>query len=170
MKIKNVGADRRYYYTPYELTALVTEGKDSKSVSVMDDFILDDGSFTAYGYSGEHSYTVTSLKNQVKRYPTLVMMLSKQLDKGQLTSYEAQESRYNSWVYDNGIQEYRKIPAGSLRTIPVKSWTGPARREARSIQTGEREDPELPEAGNWNTIPMWRSGERIRTSCRICSR
>ena len=63
MKIKNVGADRRYYYTPYELTSLVTEGKGNKSVSVMDDSVLDDGSFTASGYSGEHSYTVTSLKN-----------------------------------------------------------------------------------------------------------
>ena len=113
MKIKNVGADRRYYYTPYELTSLVTEGKDSKSVSVMDDSVLDDGSFTAYGYSGEHSYTVTSLKNQVKRYPTLVMMLSKQLDKGQLTSYEAQESRYNSWIYDT----YTGIPEDTRRLL-----------------------------------------------------
>lgn len=113
MKIKNVGADRRYYYTPYELTSFVTEGNDSKSVSVMDDSVLDDGSFTASGYSGEHSYTITSLKNQVKRYPTLVQMLSKQLDKGQLASYEALESRYNSWVYDT----YTGIPEDTRKLL-----------------------------------------------------
>lgn len=113
MKIKNVGADRCYYYTPYELTSLVTEGKGNKSVSVMDDSVLDDGSFTASGYSGEHSYTVTSLKNQVKRYPSLVMMLSKQLDKGQLAAYEAQESRYNSWVYDT----YTGIPEDTRKLL-----------------------------------------------------
>ncbi len=125
MKIKNVGADRRYYYTPYELTDLETGNKDSKSVSVMDDSVLDDGSFTASGYSGEHSYTITTLKNQVKRYPALAAMLSRKLDKGQLASYAAKESRYNKWVYDT----YTSIPAKTRRLLENHAGRVPSKPE-----------------------------------------
>lgn len=95
MTIENTGADRRFYYTPYELTEL-TDGKDV----LLDRTVLDDESFVAKGWSGSHRYEVTSLKNQVKRYPSLVMLLSEKKDAAALESYRNEESHYNAFVYD----------------------------------------------------------------------
>lgn len=113
MKVTNVGADRRYYYTPYELVSLESSDDGKKSVSLMNDTVLDDGSFIAGGYSGGSSYTMGSLTNQVKRYPALTAKLAEQLDKGQLSEYEARESRYNHWVYS----VYTDIPEATAKLL-----------------------------------------------------
>lgn len=99
VSVKNTGADSRFYYTPYELTALRAEGE-----SVLNAQILDDGSLYAKGIRGQREYDFESLTNQVKKYPELVASLAKNQAKGKSIEYLTDESHYNKFVYETYLQ------------------------------------------------------------------
>lgn len=108
VSVKNIGADSRFYYTPYELTKLRAEGE-----SVLNDQILDDGSLYAEGIRGQREYDFESLSNQVKKYPELVASLAKNKSKGIYTEYLTDESHYNKFVYET----YLQLPSNTQKVL-----------------------------------------------------
>ena len=95
MSVKVKGADRRYYYTPYEMTGLTADGE-----RVLDETLLEESSISGRGWNGAEYYEITALKNQVKRFPSLVTELEESYDDEQYSQYLMNESHYNAFVYD----------------------------------------------------------------------
>lgn len=92
--IENLGADSRVYYTPYELTDLQAEGQ-----SLLKKGLLAESSVPAKGWSGWEKYEIKTLKNQVKRYPELILTLIENLKSEKLSNFRKAESHYNRFVY-----------------------------------------------------------------------
>ena len=95
MSVETKGADRHFYYTPYELTGLTDSGEQ-----IMTETMLSDSSITSGGWSGQKKYEITTLENQVKRYPALVSQLKENYSSGSMEQYVINESQYNALVYD----------------------------------------------------------------------
>ncbi len=93
--IETKGADRHFYYTPYEMTALTDDGE-----AVLNETMLSDSSITPDGWSGQDTYEFTTLENQVKRYPSLVAQLQESRESKSCEQYLINESHYNAFVYE----------------------------------------------------------------------
>ena len=101
MSVETKGADRHFYYTPYEMTELTEEGQP-----VMSETMLSDSSITPDGWHGQKKYEVITLENQVKRYPSLVSRLQDSRKEQSCEQYLINESHYNAFVYDT----YAEVP------------------------------------------------------------
>ena len=98
-EIENLGADGRVYYTPYELTALQADGE-----AILTNQLLGEDDLPAGGWNGWSTYEVKTLKNQVKRYPELILTLIENLKDKKLSDFRKAESHYNHFVYENYTQ------------------------------------------------------------------
>ena len=95
--VENVGTDRAYIYTPYELCNASEELLDANGIG--------DIAPTASGLSGQATYTYTALPNQVKRCTTLAADLYEQENRDEAAdTYLIHESQYNTYVYDMYLQ------------------------------------------------------------------
>ena len=95
--VENVGTDRAYIYTPYELC--------NASGDLVDANGIGDIAPTATGLSGQAIYTYTALPNQVKRCTTLAADLYEQENRDETAdTYLIHESQYNTYVYNMYLQ------------------------------------------------------------------
>ena len=95
-EIENLGADGRVYYTPYELTSLQADGQ-----MILTNQLLTEDDLSARGWTGWSNYEIQTLKNQVKRYPELILTLIENLKAKKLVDFRKAESHYNRFVYEN---------------------------------------------------------------------
>ncbi|MBR4020082.1 MAG: transglutaminase domain-containing protein, partial [Firmicutes bacterium] len=95
-EIENLGADGRVYYTPYELTSLQADGQ-----MILTNQLLTEDDLSARGWTGWSNYEIKTLKNQVKRYPELILTLIENLKAKKLVGFRKAESHYNRFVYEN---------------------------------------------------------------------
>ena len=106
-EIENIGADGSVYYTPYELTALERDGQN-----VLNNQLLAEDKLSAKGWNGWGAYKIKTLRNQVKRYPDLILTLIENLKAKEMGDFRNAESHYNRFVYENYTQltkEERKL-------------------------------------------------------------
>lgn len=97
ISIKNVKADSRYLYTPYEMTE-IPSGYEGETP-------LTDSSLKAKGIFGQRNYSFTSNGNLVKDFTVLGARIYQTLAEGDGSSYRDDESYYNTFVYsqDTGL-------------------------------------------------------------------
>ena len=124
MTIETKGADRHFYYTPYEMTSLTDGG-----VPVLTETMLTDSSINPEGWSGQKKYEFTTLENQVKRYPSLVSQLQKSQSSKSYEQYLINESHYNAFVYDT----YAEVPDDVAKLLDnhLKAYSA-------AVQQGEK--------------------------------
>lgn len=124
MSVETKGADRRFCYTPYEMTGLTAGGKP-----VLTETMLSDSSITSAGWNGQRTYEFTTLENQVKRYPALVSLLKENYSSDSTEQYITNESHYNALVYDI----YTELPDETAKLLEnhLKPYSA-------SVQQGEK--------------------------------
>lgn len=103
--IRNVHANSKYFYTPYEL---ITNPGELNSANVWSDQVM--GTPKVFG---EREYAFTSHTNLIKSYPTLATHLYQLIEKQELSKYTHLESHYNEYVYD----VYTEIPDNVRSTL-----------------------------------------------------
>lgn len=96
MVIENVGANRRYCYAPYELTALPEEIEDCYSFG--DISLKKEGLFPG----STSSFTVHT--GLVKYYPQIAADYYQKQSEEAFSWYDADENSYNAFVYENFLE------------------------------------------------------------------
>lgn len=93
ISIRHIGASREYVYAPYELLSASDELIDSTGIGDIQPYSLS--------IRGADGYELTSLPNQVKRYTTLLSLMSEAevSPNPLLESYLIDESHYNNFIY-----------------------------------------------------------------------
>lgn len=93
ISIRHIGASREYVYAPYELLSASADLIDSDGIGDIQPYSLN--------FKGTDNYELTSLTNQVKRYTTLLALMSEAESSPNTLSenYLLDESHYNSFVY-----------------------------------------------------------------------
>ena len=115
ISVRHIGASRAHIYAPYELI--------SASDDLLDSAGIGDIQLYSLNLRGVDAYTLTSLPNQVKRYPALVSLL-KSAEKAPAETVERyliDESHYNQFVYEHFLEvpeTTRAMLAGLLGAAP----------------------------------------------------
>lgn len=92
--VRHLGENRKYIYAPYEL--IWTE--------LLNPAAVGDVQLKSKDLTGEDSYSLVVMPNQVKRYNALLSMLRKAEEDAvsdELNAYRVNESHYNSFVYEH---------------------------------------------------------------------
>lgn len=126
MVIETKGADRHYYYTPYEMTELTDSGEQ-----IMTETMLSDSSITFDGWTGQKKYEIRTLENQVKRYPSLVAQLQESQKDKSCEQYMINESHYNALVYDT----YTDLPDETVKLLEnhLKPYSAPIQQDEKHL-------------------------------------
>lgn len=132
MTVRTHGADRSIFYIPYETTSL--KYHDSEMLNLQ---LLDDTSVSAPGWKGQSNYSFYTLRNQVKKYPSLVAELNKRMQEKEISVYINAESHYNEFVYET----YTTLPASTetllanhLKGFELKTAEGEKHPEYSSVK------------------------------------
>ena len=116
ISIKNVKADSRYLYTPYEM-AEIPAGYEGETP-------LTDSSLKAKGIFGQRNYSFRTNGNLVQDFTVLGARIYQTLAEGEDTTYRDDESYYNTFVYSQDTE----LPS-SLETLFRKELGDGGNRE-----------------------------------------
>jgi len=132
LNIRNIGADSKYYYVPYEATSV----KDADEI--MSSNLLNEDCFVVEGWHKAESYTIESIDKQVNRYKKHIAKLFNELNgnvSDNVKQYIDAEAHYNNFVYQN----YTSVPLRTERLIERGLSAAKEERRSETERTGYNE-------------------------------
>lgn len=96
--INNVNANSKYLYTPYELSSITSDFKDTNT--------YDDSMFISSNVLGERLYSYDINTELVTKYPSLANKLYAEKETEEAEDYLQKEKHYNEYVY----KTYTQLP------------------------------------------------------------